>query len=78
MPPGCHAVRTVMTLAAMTERLAWCLLRMIQHGQARRERDNHSSGFRSDNCEELGGVKSTSEVGVNEVDTGILDLHQRQ
>jgi len=78
MPPDRHAVHTAIILAAMTERLAWCLLRMIQHGQAHRERDNHSSGFRSDNCEELGGVKSTPEVGVNFIDTGIFDLHQRQ
>jgi len=57
MPPDCHAVRTAIVLAAMMERLTWCLFRVIQYGRARRERDDHSSGFQSGNCEELGELK---------------------
>jgi len=50
---------------------------MVRYDQVSRERDNHSSGFRSDNCRELGGLKSTAPgVGVDEVDAGIIDLRR--
>jgi len=58
--------------------IASCLVLWVtQYGCVRREGDNRSSGFRSDNRGELGWVKSTPE-GVNEVDTSILDLYPRR
>jgi len=44
---------------------------MVLCDRTSRERENHSSGLRSDNCRELGGLKSTPGVGADEVDADI-------
>ena len=54
------------------------VLWMVQYGRVSGKRDNHSSGCRSDNCGELGGVKSTPEIGANEAGTSIFDLHPQR
>ena len=51
------------------------VLRVVQYGRVGWERDDSSSGFRSHYCGEGRGVEPGPEVGVDEVHTGILDLH---
>ena len=47
---------------------------MVQYVWVGGERNDHSSRFHPDDRGEGAGVKSTPEIGVDEVDAGILDL----